>query len=438
MKRIFTTSELATKLCGRQKVKTNIAYRLSRHTLTVPSEDGLLLYQTLTGALFLLEKDERYEDHPEELIQNWILVPEGFDEQKQARDARRVVAMLDSNKSSITGFTVLTTTDCNARCYYCFEMGKRRFSMSEETAHDVAAYIMRASGGNKIRISWFGGEPLYNKQAMDAICEDLQLQGREYTAIIVTNAYYLDNETAKRAAQFWHTDLIQITLDGTHDVYNRTKAYIDSEGDPFERVLKNTGYALDAGNRVQIRLNMDERNADDLSLLCDVLAERFPGRKRLNVYVAPLAEIVGKIHHFETAQAAVEKYTLLQRKIWSLGIGAPASLNREFITNRCQADSRSYEVILPDGRINRCEHFDENEVVGSIYDEKRDAAIVRSWQATCYFPECDDCVLYPRCINLIKCDDLKNGCSESRKMIKRFKLEQEVLAAYQKEKNRQE
>ena len=438
MKRLFPASELAARLCGKQKAKKDRAYHLSAHTLTVPCEDGLLLYQTLTGALYLLEKSERYADHQEELIQSWILVPEGFNEQKQARDVRRIAAMLDSSKKGITGFTVLTTTDCNARCFYCFEMGKRRFHMSAGTAHDVAAYMMHASGGKKIRISWFGGEPLYNKNAIEIICEELQSHGTEYSSTIVTNAYFLDRETALRAAQLWHTDMIQITLDGTRDVYNRTKAYINSDGDAFERVLDNIGYALDAGIRVQVRLNMDQRNADDLSMLCDALAERFAGQKRLNVYTAPLAEIVGKIHHFETAQAAVEKYVSLQQKIWRLGIGKPASLNREIRINRCQADSNNHEVILPDGTINRCEHFDENEIVGNIYDEKRDVVIVRSWQESCYFPECEDCVLYPRCINLKKCDEFKNGCSDSRKMIERFKLEQEILAAYQKEKNRQE
>ncbi len=438
MKRVFPASELAARLCGKQKAKKDRAYHLSAHTLTVPCEDGLLLYQTLTGALYLLEKSERYADHQEELIQSWILVPEGFDERKQTRDVRRIAAMLDSKKKSITSFTVFTTTDCNARCFYCFEMGKRRFSMSRETAHDVAAYMMQASGGNKIRISWFGGEPLLNKTAIDIISDDLQSHGAEYTSTIVTNAYFLDRETAQKAAQFWHTDLMQITLDGTREVYNRTKAYITNDGDAFERVFENIGYALDAGIKVQIRLNMDQRNADDLSMLCDVLAERFSGQTRLNVYVAPLIEIVGKIHHFETMQAAVEKYVALERKIWSLGIGKPAALNREIKIYRCQADSKNREVILPDGTINCCEHFDENEIVGNIYDEKRDVVIVRSWQESCYFPECEDCVLYPRCINLKKCDEFINGCSDSRKMIERFKLEQEVLAAYQKEKSRLE
>ena len=138
MKTIVPAFELVQKF-HHPKMNKGEAYTRSCFCLSLPCQDGTLLYQTMTGEMVLLESDETIDDKLEELVRHGFYVPAGFDEHKLARDARRVVAMLDSNKSSITGFTVLTTTDCNARCFYCFEMGKRRFSMSEETAHDVAA-----------------------------------------------------------------------------------------------------------------------------------------------------------------------------------------------------------------------------------------------------------------------------------------------------------
>ena len=47
--------------------------------------------------------------------------------------------------------------------------------MSEKTAEDVAAYILRTRKRSKItNIEWFGGEPLCNKKVITIICDILK------------------------------------------------------------------------------------------------------------------------------------------------------------------------------------------------------------------------------------------------------------------------
>ena len=58
----------------------------------------------------------------------------------------------------------------------------------------------------------------------------------------------------------WALRQVQITLDGTHDVYNSVKGYVLPKEDPYLRVLNNVDNLLTEGISVSIRLNMDTHN----------------------------------------------------------------------------------------------------------------------------------------------------------------------------------
>ncbi|MEI3172875.1 MAG: radical SAM protein [Lachnospiraceae bacterium] len=130
----------------------------------------------------------------------------------------------------ITSYTIFTTTDCNARCFYCYEMGRSRIPMSDETAHKAAAYIAAHCGGEKVHLHWFGGEPLFNKQVIDIICTDLAEKGIVYESMIISNGYLFDGATVEQAVSHWKLKNVQITLDGTEEIYNRSKAFIYKDG----------------------------------------------------------------------------------------------------------------------------------------------------------------------------------------------------------------
>jgi len=437
MKKIFSPMLEAEKICGEQKIKSGTKYRPTRHCISVPCEDGTLLYHTLTGALYLLESNETAEDHKEELIRARYYVPEDFDEIKYARDVRNVAAMLRPKPKHRTAFTILTTTDCNARCFYCYEMGCKRMAMSPQTAHDTADYIARVCGGERVDIQWFGGEPLYNRKAIEIITSSLREKGIEFSSKMVSNGYLLDEETAKQAKESWNITWIQISLDGTKNVYNRTKAYIENDEDAFERVLKNIEFALDAGITVHVRLNMDSNNADDLSELVDILAERFEKRKGFYVYVALLRNFGGKVAAFDSEEKAAGTRNSLQKKINGYWGVYSNNLPTKFRVHYCQADNDACEVIMPDGNLEKCEHFVEGEYIGSIYNDKRDKEIICSWKETDFFPACKECALFPQCIFLKRCESSGVECKESRRAVMKFQLEERLLHDYRVEKSKQ-
>ena len=446
MKMILSPDKATLALCGVQKRK-QVPYRWTGHMITVPCADGLLIYQTLTGALCLLSQEEQDSlcfdeqgfllctlDTPlaEKLIYSWFLVPAEFDECKMADDTRRLASLVRGTPKNKTSFTVLTTTDCNARCYYCYEMGIRRFPMTEAVARDVGNYIVRVSGGERVSLSWFGGEPLLNSAAIDTICGILRENNISYKSILTSNGYYLNQTIAEKAAKEWLVTQVQITLDGTAERYNRVKSYLHPCENPFARVLDNIDFALCVGIEVVIRLNMDRSNAKNLSDLVDVLAERFAGRENLYAHVILLVGISGPVHSFASEGEADACRKRLVEKLDRLGWVKKGTVSSGIRVNQCIADNDACEVILPDGHIQMCEHYDESEIVGSIYDARRDRAIIQKWKETVRFPNCRSCPLFPQCVSLRHCAWWKNGCSDIMRKNQLERIKTRVFTAYQK------
>ena len=303
--------------------------------------------------------------------------------------------------------------------------------MDEHVARDVAAHVADACQGRGVKIHWFGGEPLCNVDAIDTISRELGARGIAYRSFMTSNGFYLDEELATRAKRDWHLEHVQITLDGTEDVYNRAKAYVDVDGSAYQRVLSNVAHALDAGIRVFVRLNMDAGNVGELHRVCDELAGRFGTRAGLKVLVVPLADLAGGVRAFASSAERAEACIELNEHIDALGLADVGRLPRKLAANRCQADSASAEVILPDGQVACCEHIVETERIGDIYGPERDERLVASWAWRADdLAECETCPIYPQCIRLVRCAWDSVTCSEGRKMLWGYMLKRQMVAEY--------
>ncbi|MBP3706064.1 MAG: 4Fe-4S cluster-binding domain-containing protein, partial [Clostridia bacterium] len=193
--------DIIIKAAGKQKIKTNNLRPLT-YLQVCEVEDGFLLYNLMTREMLLLDDVEfkAYDscDLTNEtvsyLVENWFIVPEEFNDYllfKQTDALYRMIA--DSNKKpNMHTFVIYPTTDCNARCFYCFELSYKRINMTEQTAHDVAKYIINKCGGDKVQILWFGGEPLYNSKVIDIISTDLKNNQIKFRSKMTSNAYLFD------------------------------------------------------------------------------------------------------------------------------------------------------------------------------------------------------------------------------------------------------
>ena len=278
------------KILGEPKAAPD-GWRWTNHLVFQEVGEGTLAFNTLTRELALLSPEEfGSPDECLELQERWFRVPASTDDKSSADLVRLVLESLHQRPEHVTTYHVFTTMDCNARCFYCYEKDRARPTMSVGTAHKTADYIVRHCGGNKVRLAWFGGEPLYNAQVIDLICNDLVERGIGYESSMISNGFLFDEKLIKRAAELWRLRQIQITLDGTEGVYNAVKRYVDAgEKSPYQVVLANIRGLLDAGVRVIVRLNVSRANAKNLLALVDDLEARFAGARLLSVYCALMA-----------------------------------------------------------------------------------------------------------------------------------------------------
>ena len=429
MKTLLFPSDTINHVWGEMKEDPKKEYKYSVFCLRLEFSGKKYLYHTLTGELLEFDLKEDVDSCRSYLISHLFMVPLAMDEHRFVDDTRAILTKL-YKKRYINDFTILTTTDCNARCFYCYEKGRKRISMSEETANDVASYISNVSDDQKVRITWFGGEPLYNISAIRTICRKLKDNGISFSSRIVTNGLYLKEDVIREAVSEWNIERVQITLDGTRDTYRRIKAYIDQVSDPFETVLNNIECCLVSGIRVSIRLNMTADNADDILLLCEQLSDRFKDKGKINVYTASVKDFKNGHDESDPDKEIVldEKIRKAEEILENAGLLSAYNLKKPFRINRCMADSDNSEVILPDGNIGKCEHFSETEIIGNIHQREKDAELIEAWkQKEEPLKLCADCPLYPGCIKLKKCEWTIFGCSQEERDRKIRRIENSII-----------
>ncbi len=441
------------KAAGEQKI-TESKYRLFTYIQTSETNDGLLVYNLMTRELVLLNDDEAIAfentDMTNEtvafLAKHWFLVPNSFNDYTFFTQVDSLIRMIaDNDKNSpLYQFVIYPTTDCNARCFYCFELACKRITMTEQTAHDVADFIRRKSQGKKVHIMWFGGEPLYNLKAIDTITCDLVNSGIEYDSEMVSNGYLFDEDIVKKAFEFWKLKKIQITLDGTEEVYNRCKAYIYKNiPSPFVRVLSNIELLLKAGIHVNIRLNMDTHNCDDLFELTNQLVQRFDRYDNCQVYIALLFEKSGKKYtkrSLENKKLLWAKYDEVNDLLIKHNKARKTPVEVYRAIKHCMADNNGSTTILPDGNLGKCEHFTDDNFYGSIYSDKYDEFYIEKFKKIKdYGEQCHNCPLHPKCKPLDICPHTELECDEFDRELKIKYLKEQMLASYEyylKNKNR--
>lgn len=447
MEVIVRPNDIVLSYLGKQELKKHTKYVKPFFCHVVKYEGKSLVFNTLNKSLIEIEiYDEIFEHNDcisEEklfLIENYFYVTEDFNQFEVCHQIKSFLKNIKF-KNGISNFDIFPTTDCNARCYYCFEHGSKRYSMTKKVAADVAKYISEISNGSKIKMNWFGGEPLYNMEAIDIICSYMKDVGVEFHSTMITNGYLFTDEVIEKAVTEWRLKTVQITLDGTEKVYNSIKAYIyKNDTNPFRRVLNNIKKLLDASIRVHIRLNISEKNVDDLYALVNIIESEIGSHERLNVYTWLLYDNRGanaKIktiyerHNMLTDMYKLEEY-ISNKKLKKSSI-----IKSKFRSNSCMADDDSHITILPSGYIGKCDHHLDSEYIGNIYEDGFDKAKIAEWKTyRSHIALCEKCPAYMECYILNKCPDtISKECDEFEQKIRLYKLEQQMVDTFKIVKN---
>lgn len=430
MKIIREANTVYSRILTNQNFELSENWRLYRFCETAQLDEGVLVLNLCTNELVLIEEHDFFGSSRLFKMENlccktavylkehFFFVPEDHIDARDVDAIRSVVRAAERIRfDGYTHFTVLPTTDCNARCYYCYEHSMEKVTMDTKTAQDTAQFILnnRSHKTDSVRLSWFGGEPLYNSAVIDLICGVLQSAGIEYKSEMVSNGFLFDDIMVTKAVDLWHLDAVQITLDGTETVYNRVKAYRDCGENAYQRVIDNIRKLLNTGIEVIIRLNICENNIDDLNSLVSEL-DNLKALNKPYVYSRLLFE-------YQYEDLAAKNTELLNRqkelgeRLCTMGLYSKEHDEKSLRIFCCMADDPKSVIIMPNGELRSCEHFPLSAPWGSIYENKNKmTARIADTKGTgttspseywseeyCREADCDDCTLYPFCIRLRHC-----------------------------------
>ena len=434
---IVPMASLYEKLLGHQKVNDSIKYRLLKFLLFKPVNKGVLVYNLLTKQMILITNqlydyitDNKivYSAALNELIQYWFVVPANFDEFKCFKQLKDFYKSID-NEEYINTFTILPTTKCNARCFYCFENNKKRADMSEQVAIDTAKYIKMESKGKGVLIKWFGGEPLCNTKAINIISNYLSDNNIIFKSNIITNAYLFNSENVELAKNIWNVKKAQITLDGTEKLYNSIKSYIyPSIDSPFKTVIDNINLLSKNGIEVIIRLNFDNYNKSDLYDLIDYLKVNLDTDTNISVYAKLLFDTTGPLQmnrSNDEREKIFEEFGKFEKYIIDNGLFHFQKIGNKIKYEHCSSESSHAVTILPTGDLGLCEFNIDSEMYGNIYDGVTNIELAKEYSI--HQPkinDCDNCPIYPICSRLKKCPYYIRKCEkyERNSTIEHIKL----------------
>lgn len=359
-----------------------------------------IIYNCFTGAILKAEYEKmvwikkRQVEHLSvselnELKVLGILVEDDIDEKKIVEMDR----ISGATTKDVLTYRILTTTSCNAKCFYCYEEKAKLCEMSIETAKEVSKFITsRSRGAKKIQIQWFGGEPLMNGEVIDLItrgvyefslCNDIQCN---FT--MISNAILFDEKLIEKAKKEWHLKRIQITLDGEKEEYEERKGVVNS----FERVIKNI-YLLDkAGIYVSIRLNYDANNLESIKKLIIALAKaQF---RNVHIYPYPLFGTYSVLGGKTTTgkNELLELYNILREN----DLMSVNKMLTKYKSNQCFATALNSFVIYPDGKLYKCVE-DVSKDVGDVWHGVRLNETYYKWCSFSINEGCKDCKYLPLC-----------------------------------------
>lgn len=394
----------------------------SRYNVFVPLRHArTLAYNSLSGALALWDDADQAafarvagglpvpptDPTILQLLQGGFAVAGGVDELGLLEQQYRAQRFDPSTMI----LTIAPTLACNFGCDYCYQgQDKPRDAMSDEVQDAVVAMVERALPRIKrLQIAWYGGEPLIKRRIVEALSDRLiaacAAANVGYSAMMVTNGYLLDGEVA-RSLHDRRVNSMQVTLDGSPNYHDRRRSLLS--GKPtFARIVDNLKSAVDAAPIHQsIRVNIDERNREEIHGLIDFLAAEGLGhRKNFSIYFAPVEAMTEGCHSVQDVTLSKLDYGSLEseltRHAWEKGL-APLPYPPRF-RGICGAVRPKGYVITPTGDLHKCwDTVSQPErAVGTVFalDRLGDNEQIKAWMGWTPFANesCRNCRILPNC-----------------------------------------
>lgn len=310
------------------------------------------VWQHLESGHFELLSEEIFAS----LVQSEILVP---------NEENELQSVLRSTQAAITDTdtfyqVIQPSAACQLGCGYCGQE-HRNEQISDVNHSLLLKRVQQRLDGRKyrrLRVCWFGGEPLLDLSGIRWLSPRLQALasefGCDFAAKIVTNGVRLSEAVADELIRQHRVNKIEITLDGTAEFHDKRR--FTKGGQPsFDRIFRNLVLLVEKAPtevEISVRCNVDRQNVEGVSPLLNLLAEKGM-QKKISFYVAPI--------HSWGNDADRDALSSGDFATWELNwfaqmhtLGFKVSVLPELKPVVCMAVSPHAELIDPSGSVFNC------------------------------------------------------------------------------------
>ncbi len=396
-----------------------MSYRLSEYTLQVPINGKTLLYNTLSRSvvqvnetgLDVMKNPQRQQSLSSEeqnalqqLKEIGVLVEENEDEFRKGSEWYRRVR----TDKSLIHLTVLTTYSCNLACPYCVENGvKDRIFLKRSLTQKIADWLkelQEKDSSTNLNITFYGGEPLLNKEEMYFLAKAAQALTEEHslrtTLRLITNGVLMVPEETDRLVRNGITH-VKVTLDGFGVDHDAKRPTLGGKG-TFSTIVDNVLYAVEQGLQVTIGSNFDSANYESIKNLYDHLHALGLHRKLKSVHPKPiLSTISEKIASAISQQCTICRMSeadyrgMIELSEYAKNLGF--NVADQTALGPCQALQYHSYVIDPTGVLYKCPGFvgrpdfaigHVNSGVGNSQKAYRNLNIHEQCKSCKYMPIC--------------------------------------------------
>ena len=426
----------------------------SRYTIRATTKDErLILWNTFTGAMCVFPTDQAsrikeilrrtgIEANRDGLI--GYLFDKGFLVEEKVNEYRRLQYDIGRQhyRADTLQLILLSSEDCNFRCTYCYE-NFARGTMEPWVRTAIKNLVeKRLPSLRQLRVTWFGGEPLYGFQAIKDLgpffTEISQKALIPYSSDMTTNAYLLTPEVADQLFQ-WKVFHYQITIDGPPEFHDCSRPTRDGKG-TFDTIFENIRSLHLRQDRfnVVLRVNFDRNNYPHLGSFLDLLEKELKDDSRFKLRFHSVGRWGGpndeKLEICGDDAPQVQSDLEAEARRRGLNVdGGLKEINR-IGSEVCYA-ARPYNFIIgASGKLMKCTVLLDTKdynVVGKI-TETGDLELNRDKMALWTEPafendsKCKKCVVLPLCQGthcpLIRIEEGKSPCTPVRLNAKREML----------------
>lgn len=374
--------------------------KLSKYNYVIKSEKEILIWNTIKESLMTFTKEyydnlvnEKFDifsdDEIRILIKNGILINDNVFELENILNRKKELENSDSSS-----YTIALTQNCNAHCYYCYQsenIFEKNRKLTKKDYDRIVDFILKTKN-DKVKITWFGGEPLIRSDIINYISTELTNKNVDFRSVIITNGLLLnsfDNFTLKNK---WNINEIQVTFDGLYENHDKRKCF-DFGKNNFDKIIEKLKEILKNNIKVKIRINISKDNYNEINDIFDYFEITFKDYDNFKYYYSYLTDDLN-LYDYAFNKNEIEKINpqIYQRYM----------KNREMVLPRnrrvyCGTQNPNSFFIDIYGNLFRCEHdfWCSDKIFMNI--EEFDCDKFKNSKNTILSQKCKECVFLPIC-----------------------------------------